>query len=234
LGETPGQRFIIQVLAAIALVIIGRDSLEQIIAPFAPKGTDFRERIAGHTFIYYRGKTRKNLEDEGLTPEQIQQVIDAHHARGMTFGDEQPPTATDAATDEGAAARDNSTQGADTGSGEGYQGAGKPSDAGSPQAPGGAAPTNPASSVPPASPATGTLAANATSPTPAAPASEPVFAGKKLSELAGKTDDELLKLPNVGPATVKAIREAEKTAADGAAAAKANAQKAADAKAAKK
>jgi hypothetical protein len=222
LGETPTQRFILQCLAALVVAIVGAPALEEIIGEYAPKGTDHRERIAGRPFIYYRGKTRANLEDEGLTPEQVQQVIDAHHARGLAFDDEAAPNADS----------ENATTAASTGSGTEYQDAAKTPDTG-PGTPGSpataAAPTAPAGSASASTAAAGRPAASPAATGTIAPAAEPIVAGRKLSEFAGKTDDELLKMPNVGPATVKAIRDAQKTEAQ-----RIDAQKVADAKAPKK
>lgn len=42
---------------------------------------------------------------------------------------------------------------------------------------------------------------------------EPTFGGHKLSDLVGKTDEQLLALPNIGKAAIKRIREAEAAAA---------------------
>lgn len=44
------------------------------------------------------------------------------------------------------------------------------------------------------------------------PEEEPTFAAKPLSFYAGKSDDEILAMDGIGPAKLKAIREAEKNA----------------------
>lgn len=160
-GASAREKFTLALLVSLASPAQVAAALETV----TPKRPLRREIVAGRPYTHWLGKTRADLEREGLSDEQIDEVEAALETGGRTLedGDEgEEGTA-------GAVAR------------------------------------------------RGRRASRLTSQTPAKPETapdqeEPTFAGHKLSELAGKSDDDLLKIEGIGPATVREIRKAEKSA----------------------
>jgi hypothetical protein len=182
-NERPAIRLI---ALAVFSQVSGRE-LDRIIGQFGEKSIDWTEIVDGRPLLHYNGKTRQQLEREGLHPDTIAKVEDALDRRGLTLVNDQPPPprevgevrAGDGSVREGDVVRDPTLadksidKSIDT---SGQERTGQP---------------------PPGQPNAQT-------------GQEPVIVGHPLSQLRGKSDQQLLAMQNIAPTTIPLIRQAEK------------------------
>jgi hypothetical protein len=179
----------IQFIAAGISALLGPKKSEALMSDFAPRGIDWTEVVGGKPMHYWNGKTRQQIADEA-GEETADKVGDALQARGIDF-----PEAMEKS------ARRDTVEGG--GGGEG----GDDPEAERLRAAAANADKFPGPGVPSASGPQG----QRINP-PAAEhggEGEPTFGGYPYSELAGKSDAELLATPNIGEKTIQAIRSYE-------------------------
>lgn len=174
---------------ASALVVIlnsGEGKLDEAIDGMNDREPDMLTQVAGRPFSHWYGKTREQIAQEiGDDADKLIAVRDAFDERGIELESEKP----------------------------------KILGIGAPHRPPVAAATGEAVKKENATAASqvegGDLKSPLTDPADlkgdanGAPVEEPKFAGHPLHELAGKSDEDLLKIEGIGRATINKIREAE-------------------------
>jgi hypothetical protein len=194
----------IQFLAAAMCALLGAKKTAALVDAFAPRDVDWRQVVAGKPLHYFNGKNAAALADEGFAPEQIQEVRDAYTARDMEFPETDAPADPDAAT-----APETPPAAPLVGGKQGTVAV--PGSGNAPRPPGdlGGAltrPDDPAGGGPDAPPGDGE--GDSGEPDGGTP-ENPTVAGYRLSELAGKTDEQLLGMQGIGRATLTRIRQME-------------------------
>lgn len=217
--ESPAIRFI--GLALIAL--LGDQRSARLVDALQERGPDMRGEVAGKSFAHWYGKTRADLEREGLDAAKIREVERAHVERDLRLeggGDPEPRRAkpSPAAVDEarrraqavGTPVESQSPTAVVLGTADGTpydERTGNPGFASREQERAfRAGEVEHANELPEGG-------AGEDDGDDAPEGEEPQFGGHKFSDLRGKSDDALLALDNVGPKTVRAIRAHERKVA---------------------
>jgi hypothetical protein len=224
-GESPAQRLI----GLAVMSLLSEDQQNALIDSLDERGPDMREIVAGKNFSHWYGRDEKSLKAEGLTPAQVKEISEAHKARGMELSSGEPAPAPSGRRGAASTAPPKPSPAFRAEAAERVRaGAGSAVD----QAEGTLIPGTPESVVlrPDGSAhdiRTGDPGFNSRAQEDAHRRGEidvskgddverntsdqpVVFGGHEYGSLEGKTDDELLAMDNIGPATVKAIRTHER------------------------
>lgn len=84
-SETHTMRF---VALGLARLLEDANALDDVFDSMEDRGVDMTEMVAGKTFAHWYGKSRGDVEREGVSDEQMEQVHAAHEKRGLPFVDE--------------------------------------------------------------------------------------------------------------------------------------------------
>lgn len=192
------ERFMVAAICS----LLGPKKVDALLADFNGRDIDWQENVAGKPLHYYNGKHVGNLRAEGMSEEAIAAVQAAYEARGLEFADAPPEEAPAAELPELAGGDDGDPDG-----GGGKTPPGGPAGAeGGPDAAAAAGSQLAGAVVPPEG---DDLGAGAPSRDDGANPDGIKVGPYTLGDLRGKSDDDLLAMPNVGKSTLKRVRELE-------------------------
>lgn len=198
----------IQFLAMAVCALLGEKKTGALVDEFQGRDVDWREKVAGRPLHYFNGKSAAALRDrEGFGEDQIQEIRDAYEARGMVFPEtDEPGRPVAGSVEEGGPLPLHAAPPAEGEAPEAGGEEGEPATASGDDLAGALTDADaPAGEL--AAPTPG--AAPVEAPPRPAPPDDLEIAGHKFSDLRGKTDEQLLAMPNIGKATLTRIRQLE-------------------------